>query len=221
MADLVDEIKEDIRQEKYASLWKSLGNYVIGGAIAIIAITAGFVLLKNYNITQYEEHGNILYGAFSNESGNNIEIAVKEYSSLANKEKAVYSAIANMRKASLFVKEGKNSEATGIYKDISEDETTPSEIKELSEIIYLQNAIEVNNDHSLLSRLQELAKGQGAFKHSAQELLAFSKLKAGEYKEAKKIFEDLSSDVKTPTRMRGRSEEMINAINTKDTNSNG
>ena len=40
MSEIFREIDEEMRQENLARLWKRFGPYVIGGAVAVIVITA-------------------------------------------------------------------------------------------------------------------------------------------------------------------------------------
>jgi hypothetical protein len=107
MPDLIEEIKEDIKQEKLEKFWKDTGNYIIGGIVLIIAATAGNVAYKSYVTNKYESLGTKLYSAYNSESANNKEKAITGYDSIAKNSDSSISAIANMRQASLLAEEGK------------------------------------------------------------------------------------------------------------------
>ena len=41
MADIFQEIEEDLKRERVEVLWEKYGNWVIGAAVAIVLATAG------------------------------------------------------------------------------------------------------------------------------------------------------------------------------------
>jgi hypothetical protein len=223
MPDLIEEIKEDIKQEKLEKFWKDTGNYIIGGIVLIIAATAGNVAYKSYVTNKYESLGTKLYSAYNSESANNKEKAITGYDSIAKNSDSSISAIANMRQASLLAEEGKKNDATQIYKDISDNRKNPIEIRQLAEILYLKNAIKFTEkkDISLINRLEDISKSEGPFKHSAKEMLAFILYDNMEYVEAKQLFKELSEEEFTPSRMRNRAMEMVGAIKIKNEDANG
>ena len=168
MPDLIDEIKEDIKQEKLKKLWQDTGTYVIGGIILTIVVTAGNVFYKSYKKSKYENLGTELYSAYVKESINESGKSIDAYDNISKNSDKNISAIANMRKAALLDKTGKNDLAIQLYKDISENRSYPIELRELAEILYLRNAIEFSeqNDISLINRLEDISESNGPFKYS-------------------------------------------------------
>jgi len=223
MPDLLEEIKEDIKQEKLEKLWQDTGSYIIGAIVAAILTTAGYVFYKNYNIGKYEKFGTELYSAYMSESQQKVDQSIKGYESVSKNSDPNISAIASMRKANLLVSEGESDKATEIYKDISDDAKNPVEIRDLAEILYLHNAIQYseNKDVSLINRLEEMASTSGPFQYTAKEMLAFVLFKNREYNEAKVHFTELSKELLVPNRMKDRANEMIDAINLKSNDANG
>lgn len=223
MPDILEEIKEDIQQEKFSKLWQDTKVYVIGGIIAIIAGTSGSILYKNYNNSKYEKLGTSLYEAYETESGNDKEKSIKAYEEVAKSGDANIAAISQMRKAAIFANKGENEKANSIYKTISEDQKNPTEIRGLAEIIYLQN--EINNSKEknpeLIKKLEAIIASDHPFKHSAKEILAFALLNYQETEASGKLFLELSKDKDTPFGMKERALEMIDAINPKSESKNG
>ena len=52
MADIFNEIDEDVRRERYEQLWKRYGNYVIGAALLVVLATTGAVGWREYTDRQ-------------------------------------------------------------------------------------------------------------------------------------------------------------------------
>ncbi|MGB1911528.1 MAG: tetratricopeptide repeat protein, partial [Candidatus Puniceispirillaceae bacterium] len=48
MADIFDEIEEELKQDRLNSLWAKYGKYLIGFAVAIVALVAGFQGYKSW-----------------------------------------------------------------------------------------------------------------------------------------------------------------------------
>ncbi|MDA0781576.1 MAG: hypothetical protein PQ612_04285 [Rickettsiales bacterium] len=223
MPDLIDEIKEDIKQERLTKLWQDTGTYIIGGIILTIAVTAGNVFYKSYKKSKYENLGTELYSAYVKESINEPDKSIDAYDNIAKNSDTNISAIADIRKAALLDKAGKNDLAIQLYKDISENNSYPIEFRELAEILYLRNAIEFSeqNDISLINRLEDISKSNGPFRYSAKEMLAFALYESLQYNDAKKLFTELSEEEATPATMRSRANEMVNAINIESEDTNG
>ena len=212
MVDLFDEIKEDVKAEQYAKLWKTYGNYMIGGAVAIVLITAVSVGWKSYISAKYNEQGSKLYTAFIKERQNQKDDALVEYSNLQEKGSGSYSAISGIKKALVLSGQHKVDDAEKAMLDVSKDTNAPVEIRDLADLLYLYNRFERDGDEKAFEALKDKALEDGAFKRSAMELLAFSYYKVGKYEESKKIFSELSEDVLTPARMKDKSSEMLTAI---------
>ncbi|MCE3233525.1 MAG: hypothetical protein K0R98_1782 [Rickettsiaceae bacterium] len=213
MVDLIDEIKEDLQQEKYAQLWHKYSNYIIGFLVAIVLSTVVFVWWKNHSSSKSEELGNDLYRAFVTEKGKNPEASLDLYKAIEQKGGAAAS-VASLREAGLLLSSDKNDEALAIYKSIS-DGKSPDEVKDLAYILYAYNSIETSDNAEILAKLKSMTEKDSAFKYSAKELIAFYEFRLGKYDEAKKLFQELSDDMYTPAKMKARSGEMIGAIEAK------
>ena len=59
VADIFNEVDEDVRKEKSLALWKAYGKYVIGVAVLVVAGTAAYVGWQNYTVSQSRSQGSI------------------------------------------------------------------------------------------------------------------------------------------------------------------
>ncbi len=219
VSDLINEIKEDLQNEKFAKLWNDYSNYLIGAILAVVIYTAGYVWWKDYKSAKYEVQGDQIYKAFIAEKNGKIEESLKTYTSLINEDGVGGAYIAALRKAAILAQSGKADAAAEIYNSLS-DSGAPVEVRELSELLYLQ-ASNISGDPKLLERLKKMANGTGPFRFSAKELLAFYNFEHSEYDASLSIFSELSKDISTPEKMRSRSGEMISVIETKKAEKNG
>lgn len=222
MADLVDELKEDIMHEKYAKLWQDFGSYIIAAAIAVVLSTAGFVWWKSHNVASLEAKGSELYKAHVSELRGDIEGSRKIYENLLNDGSGSYSAIAGLRDAAILAGKGDSAGAIEIYGKIAADSSVPVEIKELAELLYLYDSISSGNNNSdIIARIENLSNSGMVFAASAKELLAFIKLQSGDNAAAIELFKALRDGVGTPYNMQDRAAEMLSYMNSKGLGNNG
>ncbi len=221
MVDLIDEIKEDLQQEKYAKLWEKYSNHVLVAIITVVLATGGGVWWKNYQTSKIQTTGNEIYKAFVSEKSNQSDAAIELYSSIMNDNKGTAAAVSGLRKANLLMNSGKVDEANATYKIIADDNSAPEELRDLSSLLYIYNSINNTDNADSLARLEKMSNSDGAFKYSAKELLAFNNFSQGKVDEAKKIFSELKDDEKTPIKMRERCTQMLSDIESKGTEKNG
>jgi len=209
MADLIDEIKEDMLHEKYANIWKKYGDYVIGIAIAIVFATGASVFWKSYQNNKHEELGSRLYKSYVAEQIGKTDEALTGYSKLT--DGSDIGPIAKFRKASALIEIGKVKEGVDLYKEVSKDSNAPIEIRDLAKIMFLQSAVK-DSSSSEYNDLQKMAAGDGPFTLSAKEILAFLEYENNNLDKAENLFDALKTDNLTPHKMRVRADEMLNII---------
>jgi hypothetical protein len=221
VVDLIDEIKEDLQQEKYAKLWNKYSNYVLAAIIVVILSTAGAVWWKSHNSAKSEEAGNEVYKAFANEKSGKADAAIELYSTIMQNNKGAAAAVAGLRKANLLMNSGKVDDALVAYKAVADDRNSPEELRDLGSLLYGYNAINNADNADAVARLDKMANGNGAFKYSAKELLAFNNFSTGKIDDAKKLFSELKVDPGTPAKMKERCGQMISEIESKGVEKNG
>ncbi len=217
MPDLLDEIKEDLKEENLIRLWNKYGNHIIGAAVGLVIATAGVTGWKSYQKSQNEKMGDKLYTAFELDHRADFDGSIKAYETLEQDNKAFYSGIAEFRKAGVLFEKGKKEEANLIYKKISDDKKAPKEIRDLAEIYFIYNSVDFSNpDNALMEKVQKISGDKSAvFASSAKELLAYMQYGKKDYAAAEKTFDELTKGLETPPSMRTRSEEMLNIVKTK------
>ncbi|HSG94166.1 MAG TPA: hypothetical protein VLA28_01510, partial [Afifellaceae bacterium] len=57
MADIFQEVDEELRRDKAAEVWTRYGRYIIAAAVFIVAATASYVGWKQYRLQQQTAYG--------------------------------------------------------------------------------------------------------------------------------------------------------------------
>ena len=59
MANLLDEIKEEIKQEEWQKFWFSYGLYAVVGAIVVLVLTGGYLIWSNVELRRAERQSKV------------------------------------------------------------------------------------------------------------------------------------------------------------------
>lgn len=216
VTDIIDEIQQDIKEERFVKLWREYGSYVIGLAVMVVLVTAGTVWWQNAVSAKSEAQGSKLFAALIQSQEGNVAEALSTYAGLTEEGMPVAASIAGLRQASLLLQENKIEEALALYDRLSKSKDAPDEMKELADLLYVNtviNATSLNKDEEVEKRLKYLARQGAPWHYSALEISAFYALGKGEKERAGELFESLAKEEAAPVRIRNRASEMINAIN--------
>ena len=78
MANIFNEVDEDIRKERYQSLWNKYGKYLVGFIILIIVVFSLSQFLKSKNIAYNKEILDLYFSSAENIEKNQIDFANQE-----------------------------------------------------------------------------------------------------------------------------------------------
>ena len=86
MANIFNEVDEDIRKERYQSLWNKYGKYVISLIVLIILIFSFSQYFKQKNITYNKELLDTYFSAAEKIEINQYELATKSLEKVYNEK---------------------------------------------------------------------------------------------------------------------------------------
>jgi len=207
---LLREIDEDLRKERYAKLWKSYGNCVIAGAVALVVGVAGFQGWYSYDLDRREADGEQLVRAM-NKSAEDPTAAMSELRSLAGSADSGYATLARFQEAALLAKGGDQQAAITIYRELATEADDP---------IYRDLAVVLGAQHQLASAgssvdrvelertLQPITADDNPWRYSAREIMGILALQAGDNAKAVEIFSALAADLRAPQGIRSRAAEL-------------
>ncbi len=113
MADIFDEINEELKQDRITALWKRYGNYVIA---MVVAVVAGISLTQGYSYYEKQrqsQSAELFFNAIlSDDVKTTLEAATTELS-------GGYVLLAEFRLAAALAENAKAAEAEQLYLDLS------------------------------------------------------------------------------------------------------
>lgn len=208
MDEFIEEIKEEVRRDKLLEIWNQYGNYIIGGILAILLITAGYLYWNYQNAktlyneaTQYEEALDL------NKQGQKKEAEAKLVN-LISTASTGYKTLASFELAKIRATDGQENEQ--IYQATLKDTKIPEVYRQLATYKYLVSTF--NNSKTNLEQEYMSSFSKSPWLPSFKELQALAFLKDGEAQKAHAIFVQLSQAQDTPTGLRIRSIAMTEEV---------
>ena len=210
---LFKEIDEELRQDKANEVWKAYGNYIIGGALALILGVAGFQAWQSYDTNQRMARGKSFDAALVLSSGNKTDEALVAFGKIAEGNNDGYAQLARFREAGLLAAKSDYAGSAAVYKSLSEDDGLDQQYRDLAVVLgALQELNSPGGDTSLTDRLESLVAATNPWRHSAREALGIAALKNGDKTKAREQFKAIADDATTPQGLAQRAGEMLKTI---------
>ncbi len=212
LADLFQEIEEDLRRDRAAQLWKRYGRYVVAVLVFVIAATASYVGWKEYRHRQQIAYGDRFASALALIQDKKEAEALSVLGSLAQDAGTGYGTLARFRAATVKLHQGDRAGAVAIYDAIAKDSSVDPLYAQLASLYYALDTLETGNPDDLAKRLEPLTAATAPWRYSARELTALLALRKGDAAKAREDFTKLADDPKTPGGIRARAAEMLRAL---------
>ncbi len=201
MADIFNEVDEEVRREQFKKLWDRYGILVLVVAVLIVAGVGGWRVYQWWQAREAAE-SSVAYDAASElvDQGKAAE-AEAAFAKLATDGTTGYRLLARLRAAAA----EKNPEAAvAAYDVIAKDPGVNTTLQELAGVRAALLLVDTAPLADLTQRLEPLTAAGSAFRHTARELLALASVKAGDSASSKKWIDMLIADPDTPQSARQR-----------------
>lgn len=206
---LLREIDEDLRQERYAKLWKRYGGYVIAAAVALVVGVAGFKGWQSWDLRTRRAEGEKFAAAMQLEQSGKLEAAQAAFGKLAAESRPGYALLARFQEAALLAKRGDRAGAIAAYREIAADSGVDALYQDLAVLLGTMHEMEGGSPDQLLPRLAPLTAADNPWRYSAKELTGVLELRKGQREKARGLFSSLANDATAPQGVRGRAGEML------------
>ena len=210
---LFKEIDEELRQDKANELWKAYGNYIIGGALALVLGVAGSQAWRTYDMNQRLARGTSFDAALVLGSSNKTEEALAAFGKIAEGNNDGYAQLARFREAGLLAGKEDYAGSATVYKELSESTKLPQQYRDLAVVLGALQELNTPGGISLMKdRLEGVVAADNPWRHSAREVLGIAALKRGDKSKAREQFKMIADDATTPQGLAQRAAEMLKTI---------
>jgi hypothetical protein len=207
VSELFDEVDEEVRRDQLKKLWDQYSIYIIGLALLIIAGVGGWRGYQYLEAKKAAEAGAAFDRAAELSDQNKHAEAEAAFADLAAKAPYGYRILARLRTAAEIAARDKAAAAKA-FDDIVADTSVAAPERDLARIRAAQLLLETTTYPNMLQRLEPAAGKDGAFRHSARELLALSAWRANDATATRQWLDMIANDGDTPPGLRSRAEAL-------------
>jgi hypothetical protein len=212
VADIFQEVDEELRRENYAKLWQRYGKYVIALAIGIVLVTAGVWRWQEYRLHLRQEEGARYASALDLARQGKDKEAADAFAEVAKQAGGGHRVLARLEEGALKARAGDNAGALAAYDALAADSGADPIYRDVARLLAAQCALKSGDAAAAVERVKPLTSASNPWHASALELTALADLKSGNKTEARVIYQRLADDLAAPQSLRARAAEMITAL---------
>jgi hypothetical protein len=215
MSDIFQEVEEEVRREKLHALWNKYSPLVLAVAVLIVLAVAGWRGWEWWQQRQAEAAGVKFEAALRLITDGKTAEADAALAKLETEAPSGYAQLSRFARAGVLAQTDKAA-AVREFDALAADAKMPPLFRDIAQVRAGLILVDTAPYAEIKARLEPLAAPEGAFRHSAREILALSAWKAGDRDAAKQWAEALLGDPETPSNLRTRG-QMLNDLATAPT----
>lgn len=197
------EVDEELRGDRMRALWRRFAPFVIGAAVAVVAIVAvneGWTWYHSNNAAATSDE---LYKAFDLIEGGDLAAATTQLDTVIANGSGSYPVLAEFRKAGVLAKEGKAAEAVAAYDTLANEQSNPR-LRELALVLAGTLMVDTGTLADVQARVETIATEGNPLRNAAREALGLAQYKAGDLAAAQASFQAVVDDPLTLSTTRNR-----------------
>lgn len=209
MADIFDEVQEDLRAERMNRLLARYGGLFFGVMLLVVAGVAG---LQGWRWWEARTAGQVAerYLAVNQaaaEPGADGKVAAEGFAGIAAAAPPGYRTLARLRAAALKAEGGDRPGALALWEEVARDGALEPIYRDLATVMWGLHSLGEGDPAAIEARLAPLA--EGPWKASVQEVRALAAIRRGATEEARGLLTALVADAAAPQGMRDRAGKLL------------
>lgn len=211
MSDIFREVEEEVRRDQAKKLWDRYGAYVIGVAVLIVAVTAGYRGWEWYSARQAAEAGAEYYAAMQLARDGKTAEAEAAFNEIAAGSGGV-ATLARLRAAAVTAEAGDKQAAIAEYDAVAGRAGVQRDLRNVARVRAAYILLGMGDRAGVEQRVGDLAVEGNIWRASARELLGLAAYQAGDLDTATQRFDEILADNETPSDMRARAQLMVSLL---------
>ena len=206
MADIFDEIDEELKRDRTQELWTKYGKYVIAAAAAVVLGVGASQGFNAWTRSQAETSANLYYQALA------ADDALTQLQAQAGNMTDGYALLARFQLAAAHAAANDLVSAESAYAALAADKAVPALYQQAAQLLAVMNAPAGSDIGALQDSLSSLVEG-GPWQPLALELSAALDLQNGDNAAAITKLETLINLAETPNELRQRASRLVQVLN--------
>jgi hypothetical protein len=207
VSDIFDEVEEELRAERAKKLLQRYGSLIIGAAVAIVALVAGFQAWRWYEARERARVAAIYIAAMHQadaQASADHQAALAGLAKVSAEGMPGYTTLARLRAAALKAAAGDKEGALRLWDDVANDTSGDPLLRDLANLEWGMHQIDTGDPAQVTARLKPLTDPNNPWHAMAEEQLALLALRQGQTQAAHDTLKKLANDVTAPQGVRGR-----------------
>mgnify|MGYP000103060730 FL=1 len=209
MANIFNEVDEDIRKERYQNLWSNYGKYIIA---FLMLIVIAFSLTQYFQAKNISDNKAILDMYFSAAEGiekNQLDFANNELEIVYNQKNKMLAALSGFKMSETYLNNNQKEEAILLLEKIVDNRSLESIYRELALYKYIMINFENIDISSIEKKIVSIGVNKNTLHPYFQEIIGIKYLTAGNIEKANSVFTDLLLNEDTPFDLKMRLDKLI------------
>ena len=207
MADIFNEVDEELRRERLKQFWDRYGWAVIAVALLIIIGVGGWRGYQWWEARKAAEAGAVFEQAVTLTAEGKHDEAQAAFARIGA-ESSAYRVLARLREAAELGRKDREG-AVKIYDGLAADASIGPVMQDLARVRAGMLEIDSAGLDRMKARLEPATAADRVLRHSARELMAFAAWRAGDAAATKQWFDMIVADAETPVGIRTRTEMLM------------
>ena len=212
VADIFDEVEEDLRAERMKRLMARYGGLLAGLMLLAVACVGGWQGWRWWQARQAAQTAEVYMAVNKSaaEPGADGKAAADRFAAMAAEAPPGYRGLARLRAAALRAEAGDRAGALALWEEVARDSAIDQIYRDLGTVMWGLHSLDGGDPAAIESRLAPLATGPwGA---SVQEIRALAAMKRGATEEAKQLLTGLTTNPAAPQGVRDRARKVLAEI---------
>jgi hypothetical protein len=211
MADIFQEVDEEVRRDKALEFWKKNQNYVIALCVAIVLASGGWRYYQDSVRTAAEAAGARYEEALALARAGKTAEADEAFRAIIAQGPAGYATLAKFRSAADLGKSDPDK-AVAIFDALANDNSVDATMRDVARLRAAALRVDKADYNEMRTRLEPMAGVGAPFRNSARDLLAVAAFKAGDIDAAGKWLDAIMVDQQAPPSIRARAEALLGLV---------
>ena len=205
MADIFNEIDEELRQEKLGKLWDRWGVVVLAAAVAVVLAVAGWRFWEHRRMLEARAEGDAFVAAARLAADGDDKGAETALLALAKTSSGGYPVLSALRAAAARAAAGETAAAVAAFDAVAAAKTTPPRLAEVARLRAAYLAVDIEDRSAVEARATPLAVAGSPWRGQAREVLALAAWKAGDRTAIETRLAEIEGDPETTRDLADRS----------------
>ncbi len=208
----IREVEEELRSDRLKTFWEKYKLLIICGAVGIVIATAGYRYWQYYTDSVAAASGDRFLEAIELSNENKHDEAIAKLEELSKDGSGQYPALANIRLAAEYAKQGNPEKAIEAFDSISNDTSFDETLRKVARLRAGLLLVDHGTVDQVSDRLQQMADTGKSFRHTAREGLGLAAWKAGKLEDALVWFQSIIDDAQSPQGIQERARIMLELL---------